>query len=143
MYHDTAFISSRQVKGKRRKNMYEQLRHVNPSTFHHEKLNEMDSDVYASGDRDSSTASIDVIRKTKSDLANSWIEDKHVVLSILHQKKKFPDESEKNIKNTKLPGYIQRFCPYPLQLFLWTETGIRLFNDFGCKTKVFLDATGQ
>ena len=42
-------------------------------------------------------------------LANSWIEDKHVVLGILHQKKKFQDESEKNMKNTKLPGYIQRF----------------------------------
>ena len=58
----------------------------------------MESDVYASGNRDANTASIDVLRKIKSEFANSWIEDKHVVLSILHQKKKFEDESEKNIK---------------------------------------------
>ena len=65
-----------------------------------------------------------------------------LLLSILHQKTKFEEATEKNVQNKKLPGYIQRSCPSPLQFFLWTETGITLFNDFACKTKVFLDATG-
>jgi hypothetical protein len=142
VHHDTSYLTSRHVSGERRKILYEKLQHVNPSTYHHEKLSEMQSDVYASGNRDSSTANVDVLRKIKSEIGNTSCEDRNVVLSILHQKTKFEEATEKNVQNKKLPGYIQRFCPSPLQLFLWTETGIRLFNDFACKTKVFLDATG-
>ncbi len=142
MHHDSSYLCARNVSGERRKQLYEKLQHINPSTYHHEKLNEMQSDVYASGNRDSSTANVDVLRKIKSEIGSTSCEDRNVVLSILHQKSKFEEATEKNMQSKKLPGYIQRFCPSPLQLFLWTETSIRLFNDFACKTKVFLDATG-
>ena len=142
VHHDTSYISARHVSGQMRKELYEKLKHMNPSSYHHEKLNEMESNVYASGNRDSSTANVDVLRKIKSEIGTVSREDRNVVLSILHQKTKFEDATEKNMQSKKLPGYIQRFCPCPLQMFLWTETSVRLYNDFGHKTKVFFDATG-
>ena len=68
VHHDTSYISARHVSGQMRKELYEKLKHMNPSMYHHEKLNEMESDVYASGNRDSSTANVDVLRKIKSEI---------------------------------------------------------------------------
>ena len=101
VHHDTSYLTSRH-SGERRKILYEKLQHVNPSTYHHEKLSEMQSDVYASGNRDSSTENVDVLRKIKSEIGNTSCEDRNVVLQT-----KFEEATEKNVQNKmKLPGYI-------------------------------------
>ena len=74
VHDDTSYISARHVSGQMRKELYEKLKHMNPSTYHHEELNEMESDVYASGNRDSSTANVDVLRKIKSELYHAKTE---------------------------------------------------------------------
>lgn len=137
--HDTSYITARQVKGKVRQEIAEKLSNVCPSKYHHDRLNAIPSGAYAAGNRDASTTNVGVLRKIKSEVTSASSEHRNVILSILHQKSKMEKES---ILASKVSGYIQRFCPSPLQVFLWSETSVRLYNDFAIETKIFFDATG-
>ena len=144
VFHDTTYIAARQLRGNRRKALGKDLANVCPSKYHHTRLNELPAEIYASGNRDTAATNVAVLRKVKSEHNSYQHEDKNIVLSVLNQKYKWDKETRDGdcTKKSKVEGYIQRFCPSPLQVFLWTETSILLYNDCAAKSKVFLDATG-
>ena len=140
--HSIGELASRPISGINRQNESKRLGkgRVSASVEYAKRMQDMDDDVFVSGNRDDMGISTSVLRQIIHECRRNERLDTSELDSLLRLKTKYDNQ---DTGKHEIKGFIQIISVDPVILFLWTRAAVKVFHDVCQMDAVFWDATGQ
>nr|CAB3263326.1 uncharacterized protein LOC108950684 [Phallusia mammillata] len=126
------------LKGSRRAELKNTLRHVAAREQHSESIKKLSEDVFESGNRDLAPNET-VLKKARQEARKIQVLDESEMGAL---QKMFHRQRENSV-GEKLPGVLRKWSGEPRSVMLWSEETLRIFHDRTQFDAAYIDATGS